>query len=657
MSPPYRHRKTRPLHNWRHGWYHFTLHRNGTRHRHGRDSHIERPERRSGRWRSVPRRLWPREIGRQILAGVVLGLGLLVLLSVIFGIFAFLNARSNLTKAQDIAKQMVHNRNLLLSADGRAQAATELASMHYYANLADNELGGSVAISILRDVPLLGYQVSSITNTVHDVNVLSTQGQFLLESTVTAINASHGTAISLPKLKQLDRQVHASARTLAGLESSTSGLWGPVNTERAKLNGVLSNVVTLLRRGGDALDFAQPFLGADGPRIYLVVGENNSEMRDQGAVLSFALLHANNGVFTMDSAASVGKITLHQPAIALSELAPGTREAFGDLDPTRIWQSTNANADFPTSAKWMIAMFDQARGIHVDGVIGVDVQTLANILKVVGGVHIPAVHQEINTNNVAPLLLFDLYTKYPEGSQVARHDDITAVAQAAVDRMKTSTYDLGAFFDALAKASQGRHLLLYDTDPALERTVSAFGGSGALLAQGNQSVHLAVEAGVAAKLDWFMHTYVTYDIRIDSKGNAYITTTLILHNDAPAHAKPSYAMGPDNTNSHVAGEYIARVYEWLPPSAQAAGAISEEQMSLQRAIEPVFAQQTQEVIFTGTMLNAVHHGVFVLHFIPQSLIHPTQVTVNFSSTQGFDGPIQSTWVGNNFVTLRWTASQ
>ena len=654
MSPRYQHRKARPLHDFRHGWYHYTLHRDGVRHRHTRGERIERPQRRSGSWTAVPPRVWPREIGRQIIAGALLAFGAMVLFAVIFGLIAFLNARNDLSRAQSIGRQLVSDRTELLTAAGRAHAASQLAEMHYLASLADNELNGSLAISLLKIIPIVGHQVSGLTDTVHGVDVLAAQGQNLLGATIHAITASHGTSINLPAVKALDQQLHASERALAEIKVTANGLWGPAHTERVKLNAELVSVIDLLHRGGLALDFAQPFLGSKGPRTYLVAGQNQSEMRDQGAVLSWALLRVRNGTFTMTSAASVGTISLSHPAASITDV--GTQTAFGALEPTRIWQSVNANADFPTSSRWMIKMFHQARGITVDGVVGVDVQTLTNILKVTGGVNVSDIAGSINTHNVASQLLYSLYLRYPAGSQQARHDDITRVAQAAVDKMRQGRYDLGAFLDGLAKASQGRHLLFYDTNKSLERTVVKFGGSGQLLANGPLTVHLAIEAGVAAKLDWFMHSQVTYDVRLDHVGNAFITTTILLHNSAPIGAKPSYALGPDNTNSHRVGEYIGRVYLWLPISSQAPGAIEEEGLTLQRAIQTVEPQQTQEIQFVTIMSNAVRNGLFALNFVPQSLIHATNVTVNFKSANSYDGPVQTTWLGDHIVSLRWTAS-
>ncbi len=600
-------------------------------------------------------RIWPREIGRQIVAGVALAVVLVFAGAVIFGVIAFLHARNDLANAQNIARSLTQNRSELLSVAGRNNAAAQIDEMHLLAAKADGTLNGSLAISLLKLVPVVGHQVTGLTDTVHGVNTLSQQAKTLLDMTIGTINTSHGTSINLLELSALDRQVHRSARRLVSLETSPGGLWGPARSERIKLNDQLAKIVGLLHRGGAALDFAQPFLGANGPRTYLVAGQNNSEMRDQGAVLSWALLHVSGGTFTMSSAASVGTLTLRHPAVSIASAA--TRTAFGALEPTRIWQSVNANGDFPTSSRWMIAMLHRARGITVDGVVGVDVPTLAKILKVVGSVHVSDVNQNVSTNNVAKLLLYQLYVKYPAGSQRARHDDITAVAQAAVHKMETGRYDLGAFFQSLARASQGRHLLFYDTNAKLERTVNEFGGSGSLRPSGANTVHLAIEAGVAAKIDWFMHSAVTYDVKIDSHGSAYITTTVLLHNSAPANAKPSYALGPDHTNSHVVGEYIARLYEWLPLGFAAPGAITEEHLSLERAVQPVFATTTQEVIFSAIKLNAVQRGQFTLNFLPQGLIHASRITVNFSSTSNYSGPVQTQWLANKFVTLKWRATQ
>jgi hypothetical protein len=151
-----------------------------------------------------------------------------------------------------------------------------------------------------------------------------------------------------------------------------------------------------------------------------------------------------------------------------------------------------------------------------------------------------------------------------------------------------------------------------------------------------------------------MHEDVKYDIRVSSSGTAYITTTVTLTNNAPANAKPSYALGPDNTNTHIVGEYVARIYEWLPPQTTSPVAIKEGGLSLTRTVVRVRAQQSQVAVLQGVLKHAVHNGVFSLRFVPQGTIHPATVSVSMNAENGMRGPGSVTFTGDRPVTLTWT---
>ncbi len=120
---------------------------------------------------------------------------------------------------------------------------------------------------------------------------------------------------------------------LAPLNRGSGLLIGPLADARNTFDGEIAKITGLLTTGGHLLDYAGPFLGADGPRTYLLAGENNAEMRDQGAVLSWALLTANDGTFSMTHAQSVGTLSIRHPADVT--LPAGTVSAFGLLQPTQ----------------------------------------------------------------------------------------------------------------------------------------------------------------------------------------------------------------------------------------------------------------------------------------------------------------------------------
>ena len=647
----YHHRRNRPFHLFRYGWVHFMQHRDGVRHRHSRhrESSVRSFRPRLSR---MPRQVVAREMRWQILRGLGLAFSAVLVWAAVMGTWDVIKAKGDLTHAQNSAAKLINSRADLVSKNGRQLALLTLADMHQSAYDADRRLSGSAALKILSWLPIVSTQVNGLVRGTSDIDVVSAEGEKLVRAASACADASRGNYVDLPTLKLLADQVSASRDALSGRVRPSAGLIGPIRRARVALNKQLRQLNRLLGDGTHALTFAQTFLGGNGPKTYFVAGLNNSEMRDQGAVLSWALLHVDRGFFTMSHASSVGTISLPSPAAPVTD--PGTREVFGPLEPTRIWQSVNAVGDFPTSAKWMMAMYAKARGQRVDGVLGVDVVTLENILRVVGSVRIPTVRKSIDHTNVAKLLLHDLYLKYPAGSQQWRHDEISSVAQAAVKKMERGNFDSANLMKALARSTPGRHLLFYDPNAAQQQLVTQFNASGGLTDASTNTVHLSVQSGVAAKVDWFMHQDVKYDIRVSPTGTAYITTTVTLTNEAPANAKPSYALGPDNTNTHTVGEYVARIYEWLPAGTTSPVAVSEGGLSLTRTVVRVRAQQTQVAVLQGVLKNAVKNGVFSLHFVPQGTIHPAFVTVTMNSENGMRGPGSFTFSGNHPVTLTWT---
>ena len=605
-------------------------HREGIRHTHSRrrDSTPALPRR--SPLRVVPRPVLLRELRWQFLRGLVVAVIGIVVWALGFGIWDIVRAQSDISTAKDAASQIINGRDSLLTANGRAIAAVQLNSMHTAAYSADVRLQGSAPLTVLSWIPLINRQVNGLRSAVNDVDETAAQGQLLLASASAAADASHGTYVDLPALKSLNAQVHASRLVLQHRVRSTGGLVGPIRTARVAINHQLRVLNGLLGNADNALTFAQPFLGSTGPRTYFVAGLNNSEMRDQGMVLSWAILKVNNGNFEMSNSATVGTLALRTAAAPLT--GAGTKLVFGPLEPTRIWQSVNAVGDFRTSSRWMMAMYAAARKQHVDGVLGIDVVALQNILRVTGAVHISSTKAAINSSNVARLILHDLYVKYPAGSQQqGRRDEVSAIAQSAVTKMKEGGFDSALLIKALARSTGGRHLLFYDSTTSNENNIIKFGASGALVGPSSNIVHTSIQSGVAAKLDWYMRESLQYDIRVNSEGTAFVTTRINLENTAPPHPKPSYAFGPDNTATHIAGEYIARIYQWLPPASESPAAVKDEGLVLTRTVVHVPANQRNVAVLQAVIKNAVKNGALSFTFIPQGTLRPIPVTVTLRS--------------------------
>ena len=307
-------------------------------------------------------------------------------------------------------------------------------------------------------------------------------------------NASSGTNVSIPQLRQLQTTVAMAHQQFADFDRPSADLWGPLGTAQRQFDHEDAKITNLLGDGNRVISYALPFLGADGPRTYLIAAENNAEMRDEGSVLSYSLLHTVNGAITETTGGTVGTIELAGLAPGVTVPA-GTQAVFGTLYPPGNWQSVNASADFAFSGSDMQAMFSAATGIQVDGVIGIDVVALQALLQLTGPVTAPGVPEPVTAQNASDVLLNQLYAGLPpESSQDPRREELSAVASAAFHQLDVGKVDVAALGRTLATEVAGRHLQLWDINPQYERTISAMGASGDIdTVDPTRTFHVAVE--------------------------------------------------------------------------------------------------------------------------------------------------------------------
>lgn len=658
------HRRSRPLHDFRHGWTHYRQHRDGVRHghshqrRHSTAKPVATPAEALRKGRHWLRSPWPTELLKQVAIGFGLAVGFVLVVCVVWGTITILEARNDLRGAQSEATSLAVDRTQLFTKSGRARAAREVLAMEHHTTSAANLVDGSIPLHVLSWIPFVGQQVDGVTSLVNDFQTTAYQADQLLTDTNLVLDASHGTSVSLPALAILRAQVGISVATLRPLDRGSGLLIGPIASARTTFDHEIVEITRLLTDGENLLGYAGPFLGSDGPRTYLLAGENNAEMRDQGAVLSWSIITADNGTFRMEHPESVGELKLRYPATV--PLPRGTLEAFGALNPTQVWQSVNATADFPLSGETMAAMYEQRTHQLIDGVIAVDVPALENVLKATGPVHANGIPVKVSSKNAAWVLLHQLYWWYPHNYQLGtRHDEVSAVATAAVQYMERHPHavDLAFLVDQLAKATAGRHLLVWSRFPALEQAVTRFGASGSLTADGTDVIHLATESAVAAKLDWYVHTAAIYHVDVDSNGTAYITAKIVIANTAPVHG-PHYVLGPDHINSFTIGQYVGRLDLWFPRGSVSPDGLPESGLVLARAEIDVLAGHKETLLLYDDVPHAVRDGRFQLQFIPQSTIWPQVVKVVFDAPGwSSSGPRTTVFTLRGDRTLRWQLSR
>jgi hypothetical protein len=635
----YRHTGQSPGHLVRHGPWHLIKHARHIRHGHTRT--IVETE--------VIRR-------RRLVTAAYFVAVIVVAVIVMIGFtYGPLNAaRHNLNSAKAIISQDIGNKALLTTSSGRAELESDLGQVSRDAALANSELTSSESFKILGALPLIHAQRVGVIQLSGDLEQAVQVANNMLHSLTNLVDHSHGTHVSLAALASLQHNVISGHRTMAPLDRSSSGLWGPIATARTTFDREDAKVVRLLSLSAKTIAFARPFLGSAGPQTYLIAGMNNAEMRDSGSVLSLDLLTASGGTFNIEHDSSYATYALSKPAPVT--LPTGTQQVFGAYGPTQNWPNTDATADFALSGESMQGMYKAATGQTVDGVIGIDLPGVASILALTGPVSVPGIDQPVDAKNVGDLLLNKEYQGLTvHNSQIERRDKIAATVKAAVNKMKQEHVDIDRFANALSSDVQGRHLMVWSDDPTTERGLGTLDAAGTLTAfNAARTFHLAVENSTADKLDYFVRVGVTMHITLDTQGNAIINTTVLVHNGALAEQAPSYQYGPDGVNSFSPGQYVARVFLWGPMGSTMPGFVDESGLQLVQTHFSLLAQQQDSTSFATVIPHAVVNGRFKLELIPQARLVPDDLTVDVSAPGwSVSGPTHLTTKWGKNLGLSW----
>ncbi|MGI9034195.1 MAG: DUF4012 domain-containing protein [Acidimicrobiales bacterium] len=635
----------------------------------------QRRRRRRRRWWS-PAWLWKhrsrrrrRKVWHQATAGrpsrrpLILGAGVVVFLALALaaalGWHDLRGARSQLILSRDTLAGAIDNPATLRTPEGRAAARAQVDAAVGAVADARRRVTGSLVLSAAGVVPGFSHQRSGLLSLIDDSGAAAGAGRDLLAQ-VDALAAQtqlRNATVPLDGIAQIGVDARAAAATVGRLARPGSGLWGPLGDARRRFDDLARSSASRLNEGADALDAARGFMGATGGRRYLVALENNAEMRDQGAVLAFVAIGFDGGRLTFGRSGSVKEIALDR-AVA-TPLPPGTEQVFGPILPTRLWQSVNATADFSLSGRTMAAMYQQATGQVVDGVVGIDIPGLAALLAVIGPVQVPTLLEPVTGDNVARILGHDIYEGLTPSTDPLREERYAELTRAVVDRLSAGTNDAVALGRQLGDAAQGGHLHLWSKTDNEEQVFERTGlGGGPATKSDDRTFHLAVENRGATKLDYYVKPSVRQEIELTPKGTAIVRSTVVVANQAPVGAPPSYQLGPDGVTQKATGDYLAWLLLWGPKGSVQAGSVSESGLELSQHVIEVDAGQSRELTFETVIPGAVRDGRLALRLVPQARFEPMDLSVHLKAP-GWSVSGPATWRGpwDRTLGLSWRVSR
>jgi hypothetical protein len=277
-------------------------------------------------------------------------------------------------------------------------------------------------------------------------------------------------------------------------------------------------------------------------------------------------------------------------------------------------------------------MYEAATGERVDGVVALDVPTLAALLSVTGPVSVDGIAQPIGAGNASEVLLDDLYAASTSFRDPRRLEQLAATLDAVVTKLQTGSLNGAALVRALWTTARGGHTWVAAADPATQQAFEDAGLGGAPgRIHPERTIHLSVQNGTATKLDYFVDPKVDVAVAVNADDSAIVTTTVTLPNAAPVPTPAGEQFGPDGFVTATAGLYRGRVYFWGPSTGDQLDSVPESGLRLSFGVTDVPAGGTGKLTFTTVVPHAVRDGKLELRFVPQPRVRPMQLRVHVTA--------------------------
>lgn len=503
--------------------------------------------------------------------GAVLGLSIIATIWIVVrGTLAY----DHLSAAQDAASE------LAASLDDPAEAARSIAAMSAD-TAAARSLTSDPVWGMAEGLPWIGPQlaaVSTVTAAVDDVvgTALPPLTEAASSFSVDALRPVDG-AIDLALFETLEPSARSGADGVAAAASSVeaideSALLSPLRTPISRAKELLGTTSVSADALARATELMPAMLGAEGPRTYLVVFQNNAEWRSLGGIVgAMALIGTEGGRMSLLQQGSTADFTRYpEPVVPLPD---DVRDVYGARPGIYIQNATQV-ADFELTGQIAREMWAREFGTQADGVISVDPVALSYLLDATGPITLPS-GDVLTSDNAVDLLLNGVYQRYEQPE--VQDAFFAATAAEVFEALSSGGVQPKPLLEALARAGDEHRLLLWSARAEDQSILDGTTLQGRLPVTDEEQTSFGVylNDGTGSKMDYYMRAGTAVGWCTDAQGPPEAALHVTLRNDAPADAAslPRYITGGVGLDIPL-GTARTVAYLYLPPGAELVTAVA-----------------------------------------------------------------------------------
>ncbi len=242
-----------------------------------------------------------------------------------------------------------------------------------------------------------------------------------------------------------------------------------------KINTLLSPIISRLTSAYDILPAAEKIFLSEGTKVYLVLLQNNMELRPTGGFIgSYGLLTITSGKiadFKIEDVYSAdGQLKGHvEPPLPIRRYL---------AQPNFFLRDSNFDPDFAASAYLAASFLQKEMGKNVDGVIGVNLTLAQKLMQVVGPIRLADFSgEEITADNFFyKVHYFSRANFFPGSTQ--KKDILTAIVNEIIARFTSSKVNYPELISVLHQSAEEKNILFYFTDQIAQQLAEERGWAG-----------------------------------------------------------------------------------------------------------------------------------------------------------------------------------
>lgn len=256
--------------------------------------------------------------------------------------------------------------------------------------------------------------------------------------------------------------------------------------ELADVEGSLNLYEKLVSNGRILTSLLPQITAAQGKKSYLVLIQNNLELRPGGGVVeAVARLDFEGGKLKKVEVLSTDQL---DSQLSLDVTPPA--EISTDLGEERwLLKDVSFEPDFPTNAKQAEWFYHKQTGILVDGVVALDITSLEGLLKIVGEVKLA--NESVSSDNLADKLI-----SRKENSKLLAN--LTSGVLSKIFFLPNPNWP--GISSILDRSLTEKHLVVYLSDPKLFSFIVTQGFAGNLPRGGEGDFLTIIEANFGKNL-------------------------------------------------------------------------------------------------------------------------------------------------------------